>query len=414
MATIHPFRAIRPRPEYAAQIASLPYDVLSSEEARLLAQGKPYSFLHVEKAEINLAPSVNLYDEQVYAQAREHFQRLLREGILAQEPDACFYIYRETLENRSQTGLVACTPIDDYPAGAIKVHEHTRPAKVQDRMRHIDACGAQTGLIFLAYRPHQTITHVMTEWMQSRAPVYDFRSDDQVGHTVWVIDDQLVIQSLVELFQEVRALYIADGHHRTASAVEFGQQQRQRFPHYTGTEEFNFLLAVLFPIDQLTIMEYNRVVSDLHGLTAEVFLEKIQDAFEVIRFQGDGPYRPTQRHTFGMYLAHTWYIVTARPGTFQPNDPVEALDSFILQQNLLCPILGIEDPRTNNRIEFIGGIRGLTELERLAVQKQGVAFALSPVSIDEVLAVADTGRMMPPKSTWFEPKLRSGLFIHQL
>lgn len=413
MAIIRPFRAIRPHPDYAAQVACLPYDVLSSAEAQKQAEGKPYSFLHVEKAEIDCPAGIDLVDPSVYAKARENLDRLIALGVLRQDREACFYIYRETFRETVQTGVVACTPIDEYLNGSIKVHEQTRPDKVQERMQHMAACDAQTGLIFLAYRQQPRITALIEEWMTTHASAYDFASDDGVSHTLWVLSDPHVIQQLTEAFRQIATLYIADGHHRTAAAVQFGQHCRQRFPHYNGTEEFNSFLSVLFPHNQLTIMDYNRVVKDLHGLSETEFLDNVRERFEVELWNAQTPYRPTGRHMFGMYLSQRWYCLTARPGTYHETDPVESLDSFILQANLLHPILGIADPRTDKRIEFVGGIRGLHELERCVEDGMRVAFALYPVAIDEVLAVADAGQMMPPKSTWFEPKLRSGLVLHK-
>lgn len=414
MATIRPFRAFRPIPEYAAQVASLPYDVLSSEEARKSADNNPYSFLHVIKAEIDLDPNIDSHAPEVYTRAHDNLQRFIKEGILQQDQQECLYIYRESIGDTCQTGLVVCTPIGDYVKGKIKIHEHTRPDKVRDRMQYIEACGAHTGLIFLTYRHQKCIDQALTDWITHHEPVYDFTTDDGVQHSIWVICDNASIEQLVQLFETVEALYVADGHHRTEAAAEFAQRTGNLADDEAWDQEaWDYFLAVLFPSDQLTILDYNRVVKDLNGLLEAEFLQKIMERFEIEPYSGDGPYRPDARHTFGMYLAQTWYILRAKAGTFRKDDPVETLDAAILQKNLLEPVLAIQDPRTDSRIEFIGGIRGLQELEQ-EVDERGyqVAFSMYPTSIDEVLAVADAGKVMFPKSTWFEPKLRSGLFVH--
>lgn len=413
MATIKPFRAFRPVPEYAVRVASLPYDVIDSEEARAIAKDNPYSFLHVVKAEIDLDPAVDSHAPQVYEQARNTLNRMIADGILVQDHEEGFYIYRETFREKTQTGLVVCTPIDEYIDGTIKIHEHTRPDKVRDRMQYIESCEANTGLIFLTYRPHQTIAHTLEHWISTTSPVYDFTSDDGVSHTVWGIYDREIIRTLVHLFVEVPALYIADGHHRTASAVNVGLKKREQHAGYTGNEGFNYFLSVLFPSDQVSILSYNRVIADIQGLSTEEFLQQVGERFEVDEYQKAGPYHPAERHTFGMYLNQTWYTLHPKAGTYQADDPAESLDIAILQNNILQPILGIHDPRTDRRIDFVGGIRGLQELERRVADDMALAFSLYPTSIQEVLAIADAGETMPPKSTWFEPKLRSGLFVHK-
>lgn len=412
MATITPFRAFRPVPEHVAQVASLPYDVLSTEEARDSACNNPYSFLHVIKAEIDLDPHTDSHAPEVYALAHDNLQRFINEGILVQDRQDCLYIYRETVGEKSQTGLVVCTPIVDYVDGKIKIHEYTRPDKVHDRMRYIEACGAHTGLIFLTYRQQPLVNQTVASWIANHAPVYDFTTDDGVRHTVWVIDREKTIEDLIRIFEPVEALYVADGHHRAEAAAEFAR--RQRHANVTGQEPWNAFMAVLFPSDQLTILGYNRVVTDLNNVSEQEFLQKVAEKFEIKPYSGDGPYRPEARHTFGMYLAHAWYILRAKAGTFQEADPAKSLDAAILQQNLLEPVLAIQDPRTDMRVEFIGGIRGLEELERKVDEgRHQVAFSMYPTTIDEVLAVADAGEVMFPKSTWFEPKLRSGLFVHR-
>ena len=413
MATIRPFRAFRPIPERVAQVASLPYDVIDSEEARQIAKGNPYSFLHVVKAEIDLDSAIDPHAPQVYEQARKNLNQMIADGILVQDHEEGFYIYRETFEEKTQTGLVVCTPIDDYVNGTIKDHERTRPDKVQDRMQYIEHCEANTGLIFLTYRPQYAINLILDQRMATDSPVYDFTSDDGVCHTIWGIHDQEVIRTLVHLFANVKTLYVADGHHRTASAVNVGFKKRKQYTGYTGNEEFNYFLSVLFPIDQVSILGYHRVIRDLYGLSAEEFLHRVGKRFEVESYQEAGQYQPAERHTFGMYLSHTWYRLTPKAGTYQEDDPVESLDITILQKNVLQPILGIHDPRTETRIDFVGGGRGLYELERRVADGMALAFSLYPTTIQEVLAVADAGEIMPPKSTWFEPKLRSGLFVHR-
>ncbi len=414
MATIKPFRAFRPAPEYAAQVASLPYDVLNTAEARESARNNPNSFLHVIKAEIDLDPQIDSHAPEVYARASENLQQLVTDNILVQDQQDCLYIYRERIGDACQTGLVVCTPIADYLDGKIKIHEHTRPDKVHDRMRYIEACGAHTGLIFLTYRRQLPINQCVAAWVANHAPVYDFTSDDAVQHTVWVIDDREVLDAFMQHFGAVEALYVADGHHRAEAAAEFARASRQWRADVTGDEPWNHFLAVLFPSDELTILDYNRVVKDLNGFGESEFLLRIEEKFEIERFSGNGPYRPDTQHTFGMYLGHTWYMLRAKSGSFREDDPVEALDAAILQKNLLEPVLAIRDPRTDTRIEFVGGIRGLEELEREVDEgRYQVAFAMYPTTIDEVLAVADAGKVMFPKSTWFEPKLRSGLFVHR-
>jgi uncharacterized protein (DUF1015 family) len=418
MATIRPFRAFRPVPERAAQVASLPYDVLSTEEACESARQNPYSFLHVVKAEIDLEPGGDIHDPRVYARAHDNLYALIEDGVFVQEQRDCLYVYRESIGNKSQTGLVACTPIADYTAGKIKIHEHTRPDKVWDRVQYIEACNAHTGLILLTYRHQVQIDQTITAWVVNHASVYDFITDDSVRHTVWVIDDSETIERLRLLFESVQALYVADGHHRTEAAAQFAYQCQQHTPGATrheacDREAWNQFLVVLFPNDQLTILDYNRVVSDLNGYSVKEFLRKASERFEIEQYSGKGPYRPDARHSFGMYLARSWYILRPKNGSYDEDDPVEALDAAILQKNLLGPVLDIHDPRTDTRIDFIGGIRGLEKLEREVDEGNShVAFALYPTTIEEMLAVADAGKVMFPKSTWFEPKLRSGLFVH--
>lgn len=413
MAVFRPFAAVRPLPDYAAQVAALPYDVMSSAEARELAQGNPNSFLHVDKAEIDLDPSIDLYDARVYEKARENLEKLVSDGICAQDQKPCFYIYRQIMEGRAHTGLVGCASIDDYRSNTIKKHEFTRADKEADRIRHVDACDANTGPIFLACRPQAKLHTILEDWKAAHAPVYDFVQDG-VRQTVWVVDDDSAIVRLTETIAKIEALYIADGHHRAASAVRVGEMRREATPGYTGEEEFNFFLAVLFSSDELAIMDYNRVVKDLNGYTQAEFLQKIGEKFEVSAYEGEGAFHPEQSHTFGLYLGGKWYRLAAKAGTFPEGDPVASLDVSILQENLLGPVLGIGDPRTDKRIDFVGGIRGLGELEKRANSDMLLAFSMCPTTLEELMAIADAGKVMPPKSTWFEPKLLSGLFIHKL
>lgn len=413
MAIIKPFRALRPRADLAERVAALPYDVMDSEEARQMVKGNPYSFLHVDKAEIDLPPEIDLYDERVYQKARENLDRMAAEGVLQQDLQANFYIYRQIMAGRSQTGIVACCSIDEYLDNKIKKHEFTRADKEQDRINHVNVCDANTGPIFLTYRNRSDINDMIEKWCQS-VPVYNFQSEDGITHIIWIIDDPQTISELQQRFLQVEELYIADGHHRCASGVRVGQMRRQQYPDFTGEEEFNYFLAVVFPDKDLHIMDYNRVVKDLNGLSPEEFLTAIEEKFIITKTDAEKPYKPRDRHAFGMYMDGQWYELKAHPGTFADDDPVERLDVSILQNNLLRPVLGIEDPRTDKRIDFIGGIRGLEELERRVKEGMAVAFSMYPATIQDLMDIADAGQVMPPKSTWFEPKLRSGLFIHKL
>lgn len=413
MAVIKPFRAIRPASGHEAEVAALPYDVMGSQEARQMVAGKPHSFLHVDKAEIDLDPSIDLYDDRVYQKARENWDALVKGGILAQDDAPCLYIYQLVMDGRAQTGLVCCASIDDYMNNVIKKHELTRADKEADRIRHVDTLDANTGPIFLTCRTQESLSVGMTDWMEAHSPVYDFVAEDGIAHRAWVIDDPNVVARMQKMVADGGDLYIADGHHRCASAVKVGQKRRQEHPGFTGQEEFNFFLSVIFPADQLEIMDYNRLVKDLNGLSKETFLRKLEEDFTLSQPQKE-PVKPAQKHTFGMYLDGMWYTLTARPGIFDDSDPVAGLDVSILQQRLLTPILGIGDPRTDSRIDFVGGIRGLGELERRVSKDWAVAFSLYPTTLEDLMAIADAGMIMPPKSTWFEPKLRSGLFLHKL
>ncbi len=413
MAIIKAFRAIRPAKEYAERVAALPYDVMNSEEAREMVKDNPYSFLHVDKAEVDLDREINIYDKVVYETASGNLNKMIEDGVLKEEEKPCYYAYRQVMNGRAQTGLVVCTSIDDYMNNIIKKHEFTRADKEQDRINHVDYCNANTGPIFLTYRNNERISAIVKESTEGK-PVYDFVAEDGIAHIVWLIEDEASINELTELFKGIDYLYIADGHHRAASAVKVGMKRREENPGYTGEEEFNYFLSVLFPDNELYIMDYNRVVKDLNGYTEEEYMAKLQESFDIEECQGEGQYRPEAKHTYGMYLDGKWYVLKAKEGTFKEEDPVERLDVSILQKNLLAPILGIEDPRTDKRIDFIGGIRGLEELERRVKEGMKVAFSMYPTTIEELMDIADAGQVMPPKSTWFEPKLRSGLFIHKL
>lgn len=413
MAVVRPFRGIRPQEEYAHEVAALPYDVMNSDEAREMVKDNVRSFLHIDKAEIDLEKDIDIYDKRVYEKARENLYRMLEEGILLEEEKPRFYIYRQIMDGRGQTGIVGCTSIDDYMNNIIKKHEHTRAEKEQDRINHVHYCDANTGPIFLTYKANEEIERIVTACTE-KAPVYDFVSGDGIRHIIWMIDCDEDIEGLCKLFEAVDYLYIADGHHRAASAVKVGQMRRSEFQDYKGDEEFNYFLSVLFPDKDLYIMDYNRVVKDLNGLTTEEYMLKVSEKFYVSTYEGNGPCKPSSKHTYGMYLDGKWYTLTAKEGTYNPEDPVDRLDVSILQNNLLSSILGIEDPRTDKRIDFIGGIRGLEELERRVEQGMKVAFSMYPTTIEDLMAIADAGKVMPPKSTWFEPKLRSGLFIHKL
>ena len=414
MPVIKPFKAFRPEPDLITKVASPPYDVLNAEEARQLAKDNPFSFLHVNKAEIDLYFSVDHYDQRVYEKARENLDRLIEKKVYLQDEQEKIYIYRQIMKGRAQTGLVVCVSIDDYLIGKIKKHENTRKDKEKDRMNHIGFTDANTGPVFITYKAKDKIKQMVNEWTKEENPVYDFTSEDGIAHTCWVIDNESIIQQLIESFAGIDYLYIADGHHRAAAATKVGLKRRKQLKSYTGKEEFNYFLSVLFPHDELYIMDYNRVVADLAGNSKEEFIQKISEKFTIEGYSGKGSYRPEARHTFGMYLSNCWYKLTAKPGTFDEDDAVDSLDVSILQNNLLTPILGIEDPRTDQRIEFVGGIRGLEELEKRVKAGMKVAFSLYPTSIEELMKVADAEKLMPPKSTWFEPKLRSGIFIHQL
>lgn len=411
MADIQPFRAIRPRKDLVGRIAALPYDVYSRKEAREEVRREPYSFLRVDRAETLMDESVDLYSDMVYRKAHDTLWKMVSEGELIQDEDRCYYIYELTMGGRTQTGIAACAAIDDYRDNIIKKHENTREDKEIDRIRHVDACNAQTGPIFLTYRARAEIDSIVRE-VKRQETLYDFTSRDGIRHRLWTVSEPDTVKRLRESFNGIADIYIADGHHRCASAVKVGLKRRKAKPGYDGTEEFNTFLSVLFPDNQLMIMDYNRVVRGLNGLSVQKFLSAVQERFEVTDM-GGGAYRPECRGTIGMYLSGRWYRLRVDRKTV-PEDPVEGLDVSILQNRLLAPVLGIRDSKIDRRIDFIGGIRGLEELRRRADNEAGAAFAMYPPSMGEMFAVSDAGLLMPPKSTWFEPKLRSGLLIHSL
>lgn len=411
MAEIRPFFAYRPANGLESRIAALPYDVYSREEAVEVVRKNPDSFLAIDRAETGFGSEVDTYAPQVYERAAGLLRERIAAGSFIKEEKACYYLYEQVMNGRSQTGIVACASIDDYLNSVIKKHENTRADKEQDRIHHVDICNMQTGPIFLAYRTSDVLRELTAE-VKLQEPVCDFVSEDGVRHRVWVIGDHEKVDAIHKSFSEIPAVYIADGHHRCASAVKVGLKRRQENPGFTGEEEFNYFLAVLFPDEELHIMDYNRVVRDLNGYTTEEFMEKISEDF-IVEEAPASPYRPDKKGCYGMYLDGKWYRLTAKPHILS-EDAVDGLDVSLLQDHLLKPVLGIEDPKTDKRIDFVGGIRGLTELERRVHTDMRVAFSMYPTSIGELFAVADAGRLMPPKSTWFEPKLRSGLFLHGL
>ena len=411
MANIKPFKCVRPNEQVAHRVAALPYDVYNREEACQVVAKEELSFLKIDRAETQFDSSVDTYDERVYAKAKELLDGMMADGTFVTDEDNCYYIYELTMDGRAQTGLVACASIDDYANNVIKKHENTRADKEADRIHHVDTCDAQTGPIFLAYRANDVIRTVMNR-VKTEKPLYSFVADDGISHQVWKIAGSDDIAAIKDAFDKIDSIYIADGHHRAASAVKVGFKRREEHPDYKGDEEFNFFLSVLFADEELMIMPYNRVVKDLNGHSPVEFIDLISKSFDVEK-TGKEPYAPTDKGIIGMYLNEDWYKLTAK-NEIKTNDPVEGLDVSLLQNHLLAPILNIGDPRTDKRIDFIGGIRGLKELERRCGLDMTVAFSMYPTSIQELFAVSDAGLLMPPKSTWFEPKLRSGLFIHKL
>lgn len=431
MAQIKPFICVRPATDKAERIAALPYDVYNREEAKEVVTKNPESFLRIDRAETQFPDTVGTYEPQVYEKAKELYQKDLENGSFIRDERRAYYIYELTMNGRTQTGIAAVASIDDYLEGVIKKHENTRADKEQDRINHVDTLSAQTGPIFLAYRANEVINHTVAEVKQGES-LYDFTSEDGIRHRIFEITEKSQIEAVQNAFSNIGEIYIADGHHRAASAVKVGLKRRAEHPDYDGTEEFNYFLSVLFPDQELMIMDYNRVVKDLNGMTPDGFLKKMKELFVVEEIAGEAgvqgnltdmisgepalteeEVRPAQRREFAMFLEDKWYRCQMKPEDI-PQDPVEGLDVSILQKKLLAPVLGIADPKTDQRIDFVGGIRGLKELERRCHTDSAVAFAMYPTSIQELFAVADAGKLMPPKSTWFEPKLRSGLFIHEI
>ncbi len=410
MAVIKSFKGVRPKKGLEEKVAALPYDVMNSDEAREAVKNNPYSFLHVDKAEIDLEENIDTYNEQVYLKAKENLNNMIKENVLKEDTEPSLYIYRLVMNGRKQTGLVCCASIDDYLNNVIKKHEHTREVKENDRIKHVKYCGAQTGPIFLTYKNRKDITNVIEEWTVNNLPDVDFKSDDGIEHIAWKINNEEIISNIVSMFNEVEALYIADGHHRCASAAKVALMKREELKEYSGEEEFNYFLSVIFPDDELYIMDYNRVVADLNGLNKSEFLNRVEENFNVQKVKEI--YKPSIKGCFGMCLEGEWYELKAKEGSYDVNDEVKSLDVSILQENLLYPILGIKDPRKDDRIDFVGGIRGLQELVKRVENDMKVAFSLYPTSVEELMEIADKDNVMPPKSTWFEPKLRSGLFIH--
>lgn len=409
MSTVRPFRAVRPKKEMASSIAALPYDVYNTAEARQEIAREPLSFLRIDRAETQFPEGTDPYSDIVYEKARELLDGMISDGSFIRDEKPCFYIYALTMDGRTQNGIVGCASIDDYINQVILKHENTLEAKEQDRIRHVDACCAQTGPIFLTYRPRRELKAI-TDAVRQTPCLYDFTCEDGVRHQVWKIDSDSDIREISRLFSDIPHLYIADGHHRAASAVKAGLRRRAEHPGFSGDEEYNYFLSVLFPSDELHIYDYNRCVLDLNGCTPQIFLDKIKDGFD-IGFCGKTQYRPSAKGEFGLYLDGSWYRLRAKDLPCS-GDPVKNLDVSVLQDRILDPVLGIRDPKTDPRIRFVGGIRGLSALEENVDQNGGAAFAMYPTSMEELLSVADAGMLMPPKSTWFEPKLRSGLFIH--
>jgi len=418
MARVKAFKGVRPRPDLVIKVAAPPYDVINSDEARAMAQGNEVSFLHISKPEIDLDPKIDQYDEKVYEKGRENLQRYIREGTLVADSNAHLYLYRQTMPIgdgfHSQIGLVACASVDEYQQDLIKKHELTRKDKEDDRTKHVYTLQCNTGPVFLTYKAVPAIDEIISDLERKTPPVYDFTSDDGIRHIFWLIGEEKDITSLQKEFDMIPVLYVADGHHRSASATRVREIMKVQNADHSGEEEYNFFLAVIFPDNQMNIMAYNRAVKSLNTLGREDFLRKVSEHF-IIEEKGNDIPEPPARHQFGMYLSGTGYLLTSKNGSFDEKDPVAALDVSILQNNLLAPVLGIKEPREDKNIDFIGGIRGPGELKKLVDSgKFKVSFALYPTSIRDLIGVADAGKIMPPKSTWFEPKLKSGLVIHML
>jgi uncharacterized protein (DUF1015 family) len=414
MAILKAFKGLRPPEKIVKDLASRPYDVLNSIEAREEAKTNKYSLLHIIKPEIDLPEDIDIHSQAVYDKAKENFEKFKNVGYLVQDEGDNLYIYAQTMNGKTQYGIVGCAAVDDYLNEIIKKHELTRPDKEEDRMKHVRITNANMEPVFFTYPAVTEIDNIVKDFVKDNKPVYDFTADDGFGHHFWVVDDKEIINRIIDLFSKVPYTYVADGHHRTAAAALVGQEKRKNNPNHTGNEEYNFFLAVHFPDDQLTIIDYNRVVTDLNGLTNEELIQKLDKVFE-IKEMGADIYKPNKLHNFSMYLDGKWYSMTAKKGTYNDDDPIGVLDVTILSKLVLDDILGIKNLRTDKRVDFVGGIRGLGELKRRVDNgEMKVAFALYPVSMKQLIDIADTGNIMPPKTTWFEPKLRSGLVVHNL
>ena len=414
MAIFRPFKALRPPKNIADKVAAKPYDVINTQEARKEAEGNPYSLLHITRAEIDLPVGTDEHDPRVYEKAKENFQKFIENKWLLADDEAYFYIYAQTMWGKTQYGIVGCASIDDYFNNVIKKHELTRKDKEEDRMKHVRVTNANVEPVFFAYKSLPELDNLILSYAKQHEPIYDFTANDSVGHHFWVINEKEINEKIQKLFAQMPALYVADGHHRTAAAALVGKEKREQHPNFTGNEEFNYFMAVAFPDNQLTIIDYNRVVKDLNGLSKDEFLQKLSEFFD-IENKGTGEFKPNKLHNFSMYLGGNWYSLTAKKGTYNDNDPIGVLDVTILSDLVLNNLLGIKDLRTDKRIDFVGGIRGLGELKRRVDSgEMTVAFALYPVSMKQLMDIADSGNIMPPKTTWFEPKLRSGLSIHLL
>lgn len=412
MAIIKPFKAIRPTNEYVNMVAELPYDVMNREEAKQIAKNNKYSFLHIDRAEIDLDDNVNEHDEKVYLKAKENLNEFLNNNVFMRDKDDSIYIYRQIVNNRSQTGIVACVAVEDNFNGVVKKHEYTKPDKELDRTNHIKYCNANTGTILLTYKNQEEIDKIVDYYVYFMPPIYDFKTDDNVTHTIWKVEKKRDIQDLIKEFDKVENLYIADGHHRCAAAENIALEERRRNPNYTGEEEFNYYTAMIAPDNKLHVMDYNRVVKDLNGLTEEEFLNKIKEKFIIKETKNN--YKPNKKGEVGMYLKDKWYTIEFGKEYLESDNIVDSLDISILQNHILDEILGIKNPRTDKRIDFIGGIRGLKEIEKRVHDDMKVGFLMYPTDINELISVADENKVMPAKSTWFEPKVRCGLFLHEI
>lgn len=413
MAILKPFKGIRPTQEMVKRVACRPYDVLDEKEARIEANGDPYSFYHVIKPEIDFPDGYNVYAPEIYEKGKANFEKMKADGVFKQDATDCYYIYSQTMNGRTQYGIVGCAAVDDYMNDVIKKHELTRPDKEEDRKNHVRVGNMNAEPVFFAYPNVPALDVIVNEVVKAK-PAYDIVTDDGIGHTFWVVSDAATVQQITDHFAKIPATYVADGHHRTAAAALVGKERRDKNPNHTGTEEYNFFLAVHFPDNQLHIMDYNRVIKDLNNMSADELISKLGESFTVEK-KGADEYRPAKLHEFSMYLDGSWYVLTAKPGTYNDNDPIGVLDVTILSERVLEPLFNITDLRKDKRIDFVGGLRGLGELKRRVDSgNMKVAFALYPVTMKQLIDIADSGKIMPPKTTWFEPKLRSGLVIHEL